>query len=202
MSLVLSSVYAGNLVYYSLIANSNKIILDVYENFKKQSFRNRCVIASPNGPLKLIIPVVRSSKNIVKDVKIDNTQNWKNIHWKSLESSYRSSPYFEFYEDEFYSLYFKNKNDFLFEFNNNINLAVLKCLGIETEIIISSSYVDKDSEIEDFRNLILPNSKYLEKIKEIKYNQVFQEKQLFLPNLSVLDLLFNEGPLAKQFLTH
>ena len=102
MSLVLSSVYAGNLVYYSLIANSNKIILDVYENFNKQSFRNRCVIASPNGPLKLIIPVVRSSKNIVKDVKIDNTQNWKKIHWKSLESSYRSSPYFEFYEDEFY----------------------------------------------------------------------------------------------------
>ena len=202
MSLVIGSVYAGNLMYYSLIANSNQIILDVYENFKKQSYRNRCVIASPNGPLKLIIPIIRSSKNIVKDVKIDNTQNWKNIHWKSLESSYRSSPYFEFYEDEFYSLYFKNKNDFLFDFNNNINLAVLKCLGIETEIIISSSYVDKDSEIEDFRNLILPNSKYLEKIKEIKYNQVFQEKQLFLPNLSVLDLLFNEGPLAKQFLTH
>tara|TARA_Y100000385_G_C12893412_1_gene551011 strand:+ start:185 stop:793 length:609 start_codon:yes stop_codon:yes gene_type:complete len=202
MSLVLSSVYAGNLVYYSLIANSNKIILDVYENFNKQSFRNRCVIASPNGPLKLIIPVVRSSKNIVKDVKIDNTQNWKKIHWKSLESSYRSSPYFEFYEDEFYSLYFKNKNDFLFDFNNKINLAILKCLGIETEIIISSSYVEKDLEIEDFRNIIPSKSKDLEKFKEIKYNQVFQEKQSFLPNLSILDLLFNEGPLAKQFLTH
>lgn len=202
MSLVLSSVYAGNLVYYSLIANSNKIILDVHENFNKQSFRNRCVIASPNGPLKLIIPVVRSSKNIVKDVKIDNTQNWKKIHWKSLESSYRSSPYFEFYEDEFYSLYFKNKNDFLFDFNNKINLAILKCLGIETEIIISSSYVEKDLEIEDFRNIIPSKSKDLEKFKEIKYNQVFQEKQSFLPNLSILDLLFNEGPLAKQFLTH
>ena len=202
MSLVLSSVYAGNLVYYSLIANSNKIILDVYENFNKQSFRNRCVIASPNGPLKLIIPVVRSSKNIVKDVKIDNTQNWKKIHWKSLETSYRSSPYFEFYEDEFYSLYFKNKNDFLFDFNNKINLAILKCLGIETEIIISSSYVEKDLEIEDFRNIIPSKSKGLEKFKEIKYNQVFQEKQSFLPNLSILDLLFNEGPLAKQFLAH
>tara|TARA_B100000497_G_scaffold100301_1_gene113703 strand:- start:112 stop:720 length:609 start_codon:yes stop_codon:yes gene_type:complete len=202
MSLVLSSVYAGNLVYYSLIANSNKIILDVYENFNKQSFRNRCVIASPNGPLKLIIPIVRSSKNIVKDVKIDNTQNWKKIHWKSLESSYRSSPYFEFYEDEFYSLYFKNKNDFLFDFNNKINLAILKCLGIETEIIISSSYVEKDLEIEDFRNIIPSKSNVLEKFKEIKYNQVFQEKQSFLPNLSILDLLFNEGPLAKQFLTH
>jgi len=202
MSLVLSSVYAGNLVYYSLIANSNKIILDVYENFNKQSFRNRCVIASPNGPLKLIIPVVRSSKNIVKDVKIDNTQNWKKIHWKSLESSYRSSPYFEFYEDEFYSLYFKNKNDFLFDFNNKINLAILKCLGIETEIIISSSYVEKDLEIEDFRNIIPSKSKGLEKFKEIKYNQVFQEKQSFLPNLSILDLLFNEGPLAKQFLAY
>ena len=202
MSLVLSSVYAGNLVYYSLIANSDKIILDVYENFNKQSFRNRCVIASPNGPLKLIIPVFRSSKNIVKDVKIDNTQNWKKIHWKSLESSYRSSPYFEFYEDEFYSLYFKNKNDFLFDFNNKINFAILKCLGIETEIIISSSYVEKDLEIEDFRNIIPSKSKDLEKFKEIKYNQVFQEKQSFLPNLSILDLLFNEGPLAKQFLAY
>ena len=202
MSLVLSSVYAGNLVYYSLIANSNKIILDVYENFNKQSYRNRCVIASPNGPLKLIIPIVRSSKNIVKDVKIDNTQNWKKIHWKSLESSYRSSPYFEFYEDEFYTIYFKNKNDFLFDFNNKINLAILKCLGIETEIIISSSYVEKDLEIEDFRNILPSKSKDLEKFKEIKYNQVFQEKQSFLPNLSILDLLFNEGPLAKQFLTH
>ena len=75
-------------------------------------------------------------------------------------------------------------------------------MGIETEIIISSSYVEKDLEIEDFRNIIPSKSKVLEKFKEIKYNQVFQEKQSFLPNLSILDLLFNEGPLAKQFMAY
>ena len=91
MKTVLSSVYAGNLMYYSVLAKSSQVYIDRFENFRKQTYRNRCVISSPNGPLKLIIPTIRISKNIVKDVKIDNHHNWRKIHWKSLESSYRSS---------------------------------------------------------------------------------------------------------------
>ena len=138
MKTVLSSAYAGNLMYYWVLSKSSQVYIDGFENFHKQTYRNRCVISSPNGPLKLIIPVIRISKNIVKDVKIDNHQNWRKIHWKSLESSSRSSPYFEFYEDEFKPFYLKKKIEYLLDFNQQINLVLLRCLNIiETEIIFS-----------------------------------------------------------------
>ena len=200
MKTVLSSLYAGNLMYYSVLSKSSKVYIDGFENFQKQSYRNRCVISSPNGPLKLIIPIIRISKNIVKDVKIDNHQNWRKIHWKSLESSYRSSPYFEFYEDEFKPLYLEKKIEYLLDFNQQINLVLLRCLNIDTEIIFSDSYIEKVEKVNDFRDIIHPTSKPSEKVKKMKYSQVFQESQDFIYNLSVFDLLFNQGPLAKQLL--
>jgi hypothetical protein len=200
MKTVLSSVYAGNLMYYSVLTKSSQVYIDGFENFHKQSYRNRCVISSPNGPLKLIIPIIRISKNIVKDVKIDNHQNWRKIHWKSLESSYRSSPYFEFYEDEFKPLYFEKKIEYLLDFNQQLNLVLLKSLNLDTEIIFSDSYIEKEGKINDFRDIIRPSSRLTETVKKIKYSQVFQESQDFIYNLSVYDLLFNQGPLARQFL--
>jgi len=200
MKTVLSSVYAGNLMYYSVLAKSSKVYIDGFENFQKQSYRNRCVISGPNGPLKLIIPIIRISKNIVKDVKIDNHQNWRKIHWKSLESSYRSSPYFEFYEEEFKPLYLEKKIEYLLDFNQQLNLVLLRCLNLDTEIIFSDSYIEKEGKINDFRDIIHPSSKPTETVKKIKYSQVFQESQDFIYNLSVYDLLFNQGPLARQFL--
>ena len=200
MKTVLSSVYAGNLMYYSVLAKSSQVYIDGFENFHKQSYRNRCVISSPNGPLKLIIPIIRISKNIVKDVKIDNHQNWRKIHWKSLESSYRSSPYFEFYEEEFKPLYLEKKIEYLLDFNQQLNLVLLRCLNLDTEIIFSDSYIEKEGKINDFRDIIHPSSKPTETVKKIKYSQVFQESQDFIYNLSVYDLLFNQGPLARQFL--
>ena len=200
MKTVLSSVYAGNLMYYSVLAKYSQVYIDGFENFRKQSYRNRCVISSPNGPLKLIIPIIRISKNIVKDVKIDNHQNWRKIHWKSLESSYRSSPYFEFYEEEFKPLYLEKKIEYLLDFNQQLNLVLLRCLNLDTEIIFSDSYIEKEGKINDFRDIIHPSSKPTETVKKIKYSQVFQESQDFIYNLSVYDLLFNQGPLARQFL--
>ena len=200
MKTVLSSVYAGNLTYYSVLVKSSQVYIDGFENFRKQSYRNRCVISSPNGPLKLIIPIIRISKNIVKDVKIDNYQNWRKIHWKSLESSYRSSPYFEFYEDEFKPIYSERKTKYLLDFNQQINLVLLRCLNLDTEIIFSDSYIEKEGKINDFRDIIHPSSKPTETVKKIKYSQVFQESQDFIYNLSVYYLLFNQGPLARQFL--
>lgn len=200
MKTVLSSVYAGNLMYYSVLAKSSQVYIDGFENFHKQSYRNRCVISSPNGPLKLIIPIIRISKNMVKDVKIDNHQNWRKIHWKSLESSYRSSPYFEFYEDEFKPLYLEKKIEYLLDFNQQINLVLLRCLNMDTEIIFSDSYIEKEGKINDFRDIIHPSSVPTETVKKMKYSQVFQESQDFIYNLSIFDLLFNQGPLAKQLL--
>ena len=200
MKTVLSSVYAGNLMYYSVLSKSSQVYIDGFENFHKQSYRNRCVISSPNGPLKLIIPIIRISKNIVKDVKIDNHQNWRKIHWKSLESSYRSSPYFEFYEDEFKPLYLEKKIEYLLDFNQQINLVLLRCLNMDTEVIFSDSYIEKGGKVNDFRDIIHPSSVPTETVKKMKYSQVFQESQDFIYNLSVFDLLFNQGPLAKQLL--
>jgi hypothetical protein len=200
MKTVLSSVYAGNLTYYSVLVKSSQVYIDGFENFHKQSYRNRCVISSPNGPLKLIIPIIRISKNIVKDVKIDNHQNWRTIHWKSLESSYRSSPYFEFYEDEFKPFYLEKKIEYLIDFNQQIHLVLLRCLNIDTEIIFSDSYIEKGGKVNDFRDIIHPSSVPTETVKKMKYSQVFQESQDFIYNLSVFDLLFNQGPLARQLL--
>jgi hypothetical protein len=187
-------------MYYSVLAKSSKVYIDRFENFQKQSYRNRCVISGPNGPLKLIIPIIRISKNIVKDVKIDNHQNWRKIHWKSLESSYRSSPYFEFYEDEFKPIYSERKTKYLLDFNQQINLVLLRCLNMDTEISFSDYYIEKGGKINDFRDIIHPSSKPRERVKKMKYNQVFQGSQDFIYNLSVFDLLFNQGPLAKQLL--
>ena len=197
---VFSSLYAGNLMYYSSILKAEMVTIDLFENFHKQSFRNRCSIASPNGILNLIIPINRKSKSIIKEVKIDDSQNWRKIHWKSLESSYRSSPYFEFYEDGFHSIFFKQNCNYLFEFNQLIFQEVLKALKVEIEVTFTDSYIPKNNTIHDFRTLIHPKIQSDNQLKELKYHQVFQEKQKFIPNLSVLDLLFNEGPLAKQLL--
>ena len=197
---VFSSLYAGNLMYYSSILKAEKVTIDLFENFHKQSFRNRCSIASPNGILNLIIPINRKSKSTIKEVKIDDSQNWRKIHWKSLESSYRSSPYFEFYEDGFHSIFFKQNCNYLFEFNQLIFQEVLKALKVEIKVTFTDSYIPKNNTIHDFRTLIHPKIQSDNQLKELKYHQVFQEKQKFIPNLSVLDLLFNEGPLAKQLL--
>ena len=153
---VFSSFYAGNLMYYSSLLKAENSTIDLLENFNKQSYRNRCVIASPNGSLGLVIPVIRKSKNRLKDVKIDASQNWKKVHWKSLESAYRSSPYFEFYEDSFRSIYLDSNCDFLFEFNQLIHENILKILKTNHQITHSKSYVEDVNRIQDFRLLIHP----------------------------------------------
>ena len=119
--IVLSSVYAGNIDYYSSLITSKSAIIDIHEFFRKQSYRNRCVIAGANGPLNLIVPIQRGSgKTKVKDIKIDHSQNWKKIHWKSLESAYRTSPYFEYYEHLFYPVYNKDNLKFLADLNDKM----------------------------------------------------------------------------------
>ena len=197
---VFSSLYAGNLLYYSTILRSEFIQIDLFENYQKQSYRNRCSIASPNGVLNLVIPINRKSKSIIKEVKIDDSQNWRKIHWKSLESAYRSSPYFEFYEDKLNTIFFKQNCNYLFEFNHFILIEVLKALKVETQVTFTDYYISSGKEINDFKNLTHPKAPIGNNLKELKYNQVFQEKQKFIPNLSILDLLFNEGPMARQFL--
>jgi hypothetical protein len=201
MNLLLSSLYAGNIDYYCALSKASNVTIDTYHNFQKQSYRNRCVIAGANGRLNLIIPVKRKSGKIpLNKVLIDNDQNWRKMHWKSLESAYRTSPYFEYYEHEFRSIFLVKSHDFLIDFNNDVLNITLKFLQIETTINYSHSYVDNDKEFLDLRDLIHPKKSPSEFYSRPEYTQVFQEKMEHLSNLSILDLLFNEGPMASNLL--
>ncbi len=199
MQLVLGSVYAGCLDYYASILNHEEVIIDVYEHFQKQSYRNRCVIAGANGPLNLIVPIIRKSKTALKDVQIDHSQQWRKMHWKSLESAYRTSPYFEYYEHEFEPIY-KKEIEFLLDFNIEIQDVVFRCLQLEHKIKYSSAYISESDDLVDLRKKIHPKKEVTSFLKIQNYPQVFDDRMPFLPNLSVLDVLFNEGPMALKML--
>ena len=120
MNFLLGTSYAGNLDYFSCIKNSKNIAIDLNEFFHKQSFKNRCQIYGANGLLNLTVPIQRKpGRNPVKDIKIEYSFNWQKVHWKSLESSYRSSPYFEYYEHYFFSFYKNEKPKFLIDFKKS-----------------------------------------------------------------------------------
>jgi len=198
MKPILSSVYLGNIDYYTILNQHDAVVIDIYEHFQKQSYRNRSVIHGANGALNLIIPLTkRGIRTKMKDVKIDNTQRWQHLHWRSIESAYRSSPYFEYYEDDFKPFYTQEYN-LLTDFNQAIQQTVLDLIGIDVELSQTTSF--EKVENEDYRMLLhpkkVPSSHYLEQ----KYTQVFSDRNGFIPNLSILDLLFNEGPNAINFL--
>jgi len=203
-NVILSSAYFPNLQYFTKLSAYDDVIIEQYENFSKQSYRNRCEILSPNGKQTLTVPIIKVSgkKQLIKDVKIDYTNNWQDIHFKSLQSSYLSSPFYEFYIDAF-KLFFENKYTFLFDSNLKITEILLNEIGMKNKISISKEYC-KTCNFPDFRNSIHPKKKFQIKddnFQEIKYIQVFSNKYNFVPNLSILDLLFNEGPNSENILS-
>lgn len=198
MSITLSSIYLGNIDYYTNINQNTEVIIDVNEHFQKQSFRNRSVIHGANGALNLIVPLAkRGIRTKMKDVKIDNSQRWQNLHWRSIQSAYRSSPYFEYYEDDILPFY-EDKYDSLVEFNEAIQQKIVELLDIDTQFSQTDSY--QKAEGLDFRELIHPKKEVTSSFVNEEYTQVFSDRNGFIPNLCILDLLFNEGPNAINFL--
>jgi hypothetical protein len=174
------------------------ILLEKQEHYPKQTFRNRTSIAGPNGRLDLTVPIKKGSeKHIVyKDIKISNEDNWQRIHWSSLETSYRSSAYFEFYEDAFVPFYQK-KYDFLFDYNLELFDVVLKLIKLPVEYGVTASYEKSYENLVDLRMVTIPNKPTSYQNK--KYYQVFEDKNGYLNNISILDLLFNQGPQATKY---
>lgn len=184
--------------YFSdLKTYSFNFTLEQKEHFPKQTFRNRASIASPNGTLDLIVPVVKGSKvhTAYQDVKISYDIKWQRLHWLSLQNCYRSSAYFEFYEDELAPFYHK-KFDYLFDYNLELMNWLLKQLKIAPQIEHTTEY-QKTVIAEDFRNHYLKKEIYQRKTSP--YFQVFSDRNAFIPNLSIIDLLFNQGPQAKSY---
>lgn len=200
-NLILPSFYLPPINAVSaILANNGNLIIEKFEHFPKQTYRNRAVIYSPNGKLDLIIPVVKGSKvhTVVKDVRISYENNWQRLHWLSLQTSYRRSAYFEFYED-YFAPFYSNKYDFLFDFNLELLQLVLQLLKVRKEVMFTDSYKEEYIDAVDLRTSIHPK-KVSEKSMTKAYFQVFEPKHGFFPNLSIVDLLFNQGPNSLNYL--
>jgi len=198
MKIILSTTYLGPVQYYSKLLKYNKVLIEKFENYTKQTYRNRCVIYSANGIVNLTIPIKKDKpKTYIKDIIIDYDTNWRKLHWKSIESAYRSSPFFEFFEDDLIPFYSK-KYKYLLDFNIELQELIVENLGFDNELAYTDKYC-KNSELIDYRDIFHPK-KSIGKIdkcfKPEQYHQVFVEKYGWKPNLSIIDLLFNEGPNA------
>lgn len=198
MSILVHPTYFPSIAHCIAIANSEEIVFEVADNYQKQTYRNRALIYAANGKLALTIPVKYSQKNrqLYKDIQIANDSNWQLLHWKSLESAYKTSPFFEYYEDELKHLFF-NKAENLMEHNLKCLETIMDCLQLDIPISKTVRF-EKEVSNSDFRHLV--NARKETSIDIEPYTQVFSNKHGFIPNLSILDLLFNEGPNALTYL--
>jgi len=194
--------YLPPISYFSGLKDfEGNFLIEREEHFPKQTYRNRARIYSPNGGLDLIVPVIRGEKvhTKVKDVRISNDFNWQRLHWKSLESCYRNSAYFEFYEDEF-ARFYNNKYEFLFDYNLEILEWLLKQLKQNIKLDFTSEYIDDVAPELDYRSNKIHFKNVEDNTMYKPYFQVFDDREGFKPNLSIVDLLFNQGPQAKSYM--
>jgi hypothetical protein len=205
---VLGTAYWPNLHYMHYLLECNNCIIDVYENFEKQSFRNRTVIMSANGPLALSVPVKKWKERCpVKDIEISYAENWQKIHWRALESAYKNSPYFDFLEDEL-KVFYQTEFRFLFDFNMEQLNWLKKVYRLRELPPLSNAYIQPESLIStdiDLRQNLHPKHERIQPdVKNMlsqPYYQTFSTKFDFVANLSVLDLIFNEGIKTASYLS-
>ncbi|MDR0421115.1 MAG: WbqC family protein [Prevotellaceae bacterium] len=202
-TIYLSTAYCGNIQYFSKFIAAEKIYIEQYENYIKQSFRNRCEILTTNGKLSLVIPVERNAGNkiLIRDVRISYAQSWQKQHWRALETAYNSSPFFEYYCHDL-KPFFERKEKFLFDFNTKITNKILELIELNRQISFTDKYeIFNTCFMFDYRENISPKARQTKDDKTFiphKYYQVFAQKFGFTPNLSIIDLLFNEGTNAKD----
>jgi hypothetical protein len=187
----------------ALAARAGKFYIEKEENYLKQSYRNRCRICSANGPLSLSVPVQLGSfhKTPVKDIRIDYSKRWQQVHLGAIISSYRSSPYYEFYFEMIRNVILRGDN-FLLDLNMNSLEAAMKITGINSQVEFTSGFLPPRQGPEDRRYSISPkNSAELTGVRFDPYHQVFADRNDFIPGLSIIDLIFNAGPDAIKHLS-
>ncbi len=201
---ILSTAYWAPIRHYTKLYSCPTIYKERNEHYVKQTYRNRCVIATAGGVQTLTVPVERDGdvKTSVRDVRISDHGNWRHLHWNALVSAYKNSPFFEYYADDLRHFY-EQKYRYLFDFNEEIERCVCDLLGLEINSVLSETYFDATQlNADDFRNAISPKCTYSadSAFSPKPYYQVFRERYGFLPDLSIADLLFNMGPEARLIL--
>lgn len=199
MNIVLHPTYFPSIASFVAIANAEKVTFEVCDNYQKQTYRNRMHIYGANGKLSLTVPIIHSQKNrqLYKDILISEDTNWQDLHWKSIQSAYSGSPFFEFYQDDIEPL-FTSKYRYLLDFNFKCLEVIYDCLQLPFEFETSKTFEKTVIGSMDSRFLVENR-----KEKEQSFNpyvQVFDDKHGFIPNLSILDLICNEGPNALMYL--
>lgn len=202
MSILIHPTYFPSIAHWVIIANhQGSVVIEAHDNYQKQTYRNRTYIYSPNGKQLLSVPI-RHTKDTGRqkysDVVIEDSFDWKKQHWKSIETAYRTSPYFEFYEDDL-KPFFEKKHTTLFDMNLESMELLADCMQLEQfSYELTTNFQTNPSEAQDKRNLVIAKNQrdyHLE-----PYIQVFDDKHGYLNNLSALDLLFNQGPNALDYL--
>ena len=200
MNTLLHPAYIPNIATFAVIAQ-NDICWEVCDNFQKQTYRNRAYICTDRGKLMLNIPIKHVGKNqgrqLYRDVKVENDYKWQRQHWRALQTAYRTSPYFEFYEDEIAPLYTKTY-DYLLDYNLKSIEIISDCLQIDMPNLKTERFEMQSKTLFDARYLVQAKKKL--EFTQPEYVQVFGDRHGFIENLSVLDLLFTEGTNALSYL--
>ena len=220
---LLQTTYFGPIQWYQKLYRYDHCMIEQHDSFQKQTYRNRCMIATANGTQVLTVPIIHNGElkienydmtqdntaanksnhnsqfsilnsQLVKDLRISDHNQWRRVHWNALQSAYSESPFFEYYADDMHP-FFEQKYDYLLDFNESIRQKVCELLDIHPDVSYTLDFRHQTSDITDYRDVInakhpLPDADFAPKA----YWQVFQHKHGFLPNLSILDLLFNMGP--------
>ena len=211
MNALLSTTYFGPIQWYQKLYRADMVLIERCESFQKQTYRNRCLIASTQGVQALTVPVVSEGSSLINSVCISDHGNWRHLHWNALKSAYGESPFFEYYEDDLRP-FFQPDWEFLFDFNEAIRKKMCELLDIHPNVHYTESFtspldISRTSHLVP-RTSISPLSPPLDYRYAIQpkhpapdadftprpYYQVYREKHGFLPNLSILDLLMNMGP--------
>jgi hypothetical protein len=188
---IFSIAYFPPIDYLLEMKKADGVFIEACENYQKQTYRNRATILTGNGLYDLIIPVVRSSVKLIKEIQIDNSVAWQRNHWKTIESAYNKSPFFLFYRDFFESL-FQKKQIFLFDFNMELLDLLRKLFSINNPIFLTDNFDVDMLNTENFRDFFLPKNREF-RPKKVHYQQTFGDRYDFAENLACIDYLFTKG---------
>ena len=195
---LLSTAYLPPVAWLSAIAHSGSALIEACESFQKQSYRNRCTICTADGPQILQVPILHSGSRLIRDIRIDYSKSWQHLHRHAISTAYGPSPFYQYYWDHLDAILSRN-HEFLFDLNLEMTEKILELLHLRTPVALTADYEPNPSGMVDLRSAISPKREP-EGSPFKEYYQVFNSRLGFIPNLSIIDLLFCEGPEATAYL--